>query len=118
MATNGRRGCRASILPTRIFKSFGFRPLARTMPQKELLDKLHEKQGEEVFVASFSAIKSPMGGSSATHMDGDNEFAIAENRRAGAWADRRGTCDGRMAEVLDVVGDMMEPLDIYPPRFA
>ena len=49
--------------------------------QKEMLDKLHEKNGEDVFVANFSAIKSPRWQAlQLCHMDGHDEFAACPRR--------------------------------------
>ncbi len=86
--------------------------------QADLLDKLHEKNGEDVFVATFSASQTPDG----------KVFSYA------AWTETTnsllpktdvlilGRIGGSIAMVdwqkaVDVVGDMMEPLDIYPPRY-
>ena len=86
--------------------------------QKEMLDKLHEKNGEDVFVASFSAIKRPDGKllSYATWTETTNSLLpktdilvlgrIGESPTMAEWE-----------KVVDAVGDLMEPLDIYPPRF-
>ena len=86
--------------------------------QKDLLDKLHEKKGEDVFVASFSAIQAPDGRvfSYATWTETTNSLlpktdALVLGRVGG---------EPRMVEwqkVMDVAGDLMEPLDIYPPRY-
>ena len=86
--------------------------------QKALLDKLHEKNGEEVFVASFSVIQSPEGKmfSYATWTETKNSLlpetdVLVLGRLGGEPA---------MVEwqkVVEIVNDMLEPLDIYPPRY-
>ena len=86
--------------------------------QKDLLDKLHAKRGEDVFVATFSAIQSPNGRllSYATWTETTNALlpktdVLVIGRIGGQPA---------MVEwqrVLDVAGDLMEPLDIYPFRY-
>jgi len=86
--------------------------------QKTLLDKLHENKGEDVFVATFSVVQSPEGRlfSYATWTETANSLlpktdVLVLGRIGGVPA---------MVEwqkVLEVVGDMMEPLDIYPPRY-
>ena len=86
--------------------------------QKDLLDKLHEKNGEDVFVAAFSAIKSPDGKiiSYATWTETTNSLLPKTDVLV------IGRIDGGIAmvewqKVVDVAGDLMEPLDIYPPRY-
>ena len=86
--------------------------------QKDLLDKLHEKNGEDVFVAVFSAIKSPEGKlfSYATWTDTKNSLLPKTDALV------IGRVGGNIAMVewqkaMDVAGDLMEPLDIYPPRY-
>ena len=86
--------------------------------QKDMLDKLHAKNGEEVFVANFSAIKRPDGKlfSYATWTETTNSLLpktdvlvlgrIGQEPRMVAWE-----------KVVEIVGDMMEAVDIYPPRF-
>ena len=78
--------------------------------QKDLLDKLHVKNGEDVFVATFSVIQSPDGRffSYATWTDTTNTLlpktdVLVLGRIGG---------DPAMVEwqkVVDVVGDLMEP---------
>jgi uncharacterized protein YtpQ (UPF0354 family) len=86
--------------------------------QKDLLDKLHAKNGEDVFAATFSVIRSPHSRvfSYATWTDTKNTLlpktdVVVLGRISGKPA---------MVEwqkVVDVVGDLMEAVDIYPPRF-
>ncbi len=86
--------------------------------QKEMLDKLHEKSGEDVFVASFGAIKRPDGKifSYGTWTETTNTLlpktdAVVLGRLGG---------EPQMVEwdrAVEVVGDLMEAVDIYPPRW-
>lgn len=86
--------------------------------QTDLLDKLHEKKGEDVFVATFSAIQSPEGRlfSYATWTETTNSLLPKTDILV------LGRVGGKIAmvewqKVVDVAGDLMEPLDIYPPRY-
>jgi len=86
--------------------------------QKEMLDKLHEKNGEDVFVASFSVIQSPEGRvvSYATWVaDADSLLPKTDVLVLG----RLGTMPVMVEwqRAVDIVGDLMEPVDIYPPRY-
>ena len=86
--------------------------------QKEMLDKLHTKNGEEVFVANFSAIKRPDGTvvSYATWTETTNSLLPKTDTLV---LGRMGS-EPQMVEwekVVEIVGDLMEAVDIYPPRF-
>ena len=86
--------------------------------QKDTLDKLHEKNGEEVFVANFNAIKRPDGKvfSYATWTETANSLLpktdtlvlgrIGSEPQMVPWE-----------KVVDVAGDLMAAVDIYPPRY-
>ncbi len=85
--------------------------------QKELLDKLHEKNDEDVFVATFGVIQLPDGrvcSQAAWGQDLDTKLPKT---------DLVGFVNGgelRLAEwekVVAVAGDLMEPLGMYPPRY-
>ena len=79
---------------------------------------MYVKNGEDVFVATFSVIQSPDGRlfSYAT-WTADDERPVAEDRYRGDWAGRREASMVEWQKVVEVVGDMMEAVDIYPPRF-
>ena len=86
--------------------------------QKEMLDMLHAKKGEDVFVANFSAMKRPDGKvfSYATWTETTNSLLPKTDTLV---VGRLGS-EPQMVEwakVVEVVGDLMETLDIYPPRF-
>lgn len=86
--------------------------------QKELLDKLHQKTGEDVFVASFSGLEDS--GHFASYSVWTKGVPTLLPR-----TDRIALLDPAddnpvLAEwdcVAGVVGDMMEAIDVYPPRF-
>jgi hypothetical protein len=83
-----------------------------------MLDKLHEKNGEEVFVANFSAIKRPDDKvfSYATWTDTTNSLLPKTDTLV---LGRLGS-EPQMVEwekVMEAAGEMMEAVDIYPPRF-
>jgi hypothetical protein len=86
--------------------------------QKELLDKLHEKNGEDVFVASFSGLQDEGGHvlNYAVWPKGVNALlphtdvvAIMRNEDEPVIAE--------FDKVLATVGHLMELLDMYPPRY-
>jgi uncharacterized protein YtpQ (UPF0354 family) len=87
--------------------------------QKDLLDKLHEKQGEDIFVPNFNAIQTPDGRpmSYAVWAAGVSHAMLPKTDVLVL-----GGLDGKpqMVEwqkVIDVAGDLLEPLDVYPVRY-
>jgi hypothetical protein len=93
--------------------------------QKELLDQIHEKTGADLFVASFNAVQRKDTGAIASYgiwaqdvvtllpetddvilLRGDPEANNIELAAAGPWQ-----------KVRDVVGDLMQPLGVYPERY-
>ncbi len=101
------------------FQELRFRTLGQDYAQqKDMLDKLHAKNGEDVFVASFSVIKSPDGRmfSYATWTATTDSLLPKTDTLVFG---RLGT-EPQMVEwekAVEVVGDLMETVDIYPPRF-
>jgi len=88
--------------------------------QKELLDELHEKQQKDVFVASCSVIQNEETGLVRTYCvwSAGIESWLPETDLIAFVSDLDGepkmfTWDQAVA----VVGDLMTPLDMYPPRF-
>jgi hypothetical protein len=85
--------------------------------QKELLDKLQEKNDEGVIAGSYLVFESPEGrGGSVAIWAADVDTLLPKADRV--VFDRNGQL--AMVEwqnVVDVVGDLMERLDIYPPRY-
>jgi hypothetical protein len=87
--------------------------------QKDLLDKLHTKKDEDIFVPTYSLLQGP---------DGTLFSYAAWTASADPWLPatdavaflRIGGEPPRMVEwqkVMEVSGDLIEPLDIYPPRY-
>ncbi|HSN97068.1 MAG TPA: hypothetical protein VLS89_02185 [Candidatus Nanopelagicales bacterium] len=90
--------------------------------QKQLLDALHEKQGADLFVPTYQA---------HTTEEGDVLTFCAWTRGITSLlphADRIGFVDPDAPEghqvvpatwerAVDIVGDLMTPVDTYPPRF-
>jgi len=87
--------------------------------QKETLDKLHEKQREAVFVATYSAMKKKDNGELTSYcvwskgvptlLPKTDLIGFTQKdakSRVAAW-DR----------VVETVGNLMEPLGMYPPRW-
>jgi len=93
--------------------------------QKELLDQIHQQTGEDLFVASFSAIKQKDSGRITSYsvwsegvdtllpetddvillrpdLSSDNVSVVAA---------------GSFDRVRDVAGDLMEPIGSYPERY-
>jgi uncharacterized protein YtpQ (UPF0354 family) len=101
------------------FREFQLRTLGQDYAtQKDLLDKLNEKNGDDVFVPTFSVIKTPDGRllSYATWTTTTNTLLPKTDTLV--FGRFGGT--PRMVEwqeAVDLVGDLMEPLDIYPPRY-
>ena len=93
--------------------------------QKELLDQIHDKTGEDLFVASFNAVQRKDTGAIASYgiwpegactllpetddlvlLRGDPEAKDVELAAAGPWQ-----------RVREVVGDLMQPMGVYPERY-
>ncbi len=87
--------------------------------QQGLLDALHERKGVDVFVASYSALKTDTGelisysvwsNDVLTWLPRVDQLALMES--PGAEPDFF-----PWDAVVDRVGHLMEPLDMYPERF-
>ena len=90
------------------------------MEQKELLDKLHEKTGQDTFIASFSG----MGRKGTNEL---TSYCVWGNGVL-AWLPRTDSImfiaeHGQQPQIVpwdravEVVGGLMKVVDIYPPRF-
>ena len=88
--------------------------------QKELLGKLHEKTGEDIFMASFSGY-TPQGTDRLTSYCVWAKGVLASLPRADliAFMAVHGQAPQMVPwdRAVEVVGDMMEPMGMYPPRF-
>ena len=88
--------------------------------QGALLRKLHEKEGTDVFVASFSAMQNQQTGRVFSYAvwPGEVEALLSEVERVAVMA--KPDSEPQMhfwAVVREVVGDLLEPTDLYPPRY-
>lgn len=88
--------------------------------QKELLDKLYQKTGKDIFVASFSVTQAKDGTvRSWAAWAADVTDAMLPKTDV-LLLGRSGGGKPRMVQwqkAMDVAGDLLEPLDIYPFRY-
>ena len=92
--------------------------------QKELLDKLHEQAGEGEYIAEYNAIKHDAHGhqSYCVWTEGIDSLLPQADRVFFGRVNLDGD-DGKplgtmeWEQVQAEFGDLMEPLDVYPPRF-
>jgi hypothetical protein len=93
--------------------------------QKELLEEVHEARGEEIFVASFSAMQNKQTGRVRSYSvwSAGVPTLLPETDDVLFFRPRPGGQDGELVasgswgEVRDVVGDLMEPAEMYPERY-
>lgn len=87
--------------------------------QMELLNKLHEKKGEDIFVASYSAMENKENGNLLSCcVWSKNVLTLLPKTDLVAFIQEG--AKPRIAEwdrVVETVGNLMEPLDMYPPRW-
>jgi uncharacterized protein YtpQ (UPF0354 family) len=87
--------------------------------QKALLDKLHEKSGSDLFVASYSA--GERDGVIHTHCVWAKGVPTLLPKTDFVVCMKQQTAEGAMilpwSALVEVVGDLMKEEDIYPPRF-
>ena len=92
--------------------------------QKELLDTLHQQSGEAAYVASFSALQNKETGrvtSYSVWSEGVESLLPQTDAvmffRPTAPDDGKIVAGGAWDLVRQIVGDLMEPLGIYPERY-
>jgi hypothetical protein len=92
--------------------------------QKELLDAMHEQAGEDVHVASFSALQNKETGritSYSVWSEGVHALLPQTDTvlffRPEAPDDQKIVAGGAWEHVQQIVGDLMEPLGVYPERY-
>jgi hypothetical protein len=86
--------------------------------QKELLDKLYEKKGEDVFVATFNPVESPEGEVFSYAAWNGNAASLLPETDMVVLLRRDGI--SVMVEhhtLREEMGNKVEALDIYPPRY-
>jgi uncharacterized protein YtpQ (UPF0354 family) len=87
--------------------------------QKELLDKLHEARGEDVFVASFNVMQHKESGhrlNFCVWTDGTVSL-LPRTEQVVLGGEGRQTIVAPWERVVEVAGQHMTPLDMYPERF-
>jgi hypothetical protein len=86
--------------------------------QKAGLERLHEKTGEDIFVATYSAIKTDSGEIfSYCAWTKDVLTLLPHTDRIAFIQEGREPLFANWDRVMKTVGPMMEPQDIYPPRW-
>jgi hypothetical protein len=93
--------------------------------QKELLDQIHEHTGQQVFVASFSAVKHKDSGKIASYSvwsEGSDSLLPQTDKivllRPHPGADKvEMVAAGSFERVRQVAGHLMQPMGMYPERF-
>ena len=88
--------------------------------QKQLLDALHEKTGQDVFVASYSAVQDKAAGTMFSYAVWAKDVVTllprADKIAFIATTDSEPTLVD-WNRVVETVGDLMEPRDLYPKRY-
>jgi hypothetical protein len=88
--------------------------------QKRLLDRLHEKTGEDVFVASFNAFQGEDTGEVSSYCiwpEGVHAVLPKADVVALMRDPQSRPVMAPWERVLQAAGDLVQPLDIYPFRF-
>ena len=88
--------------------------------QKALLDKLHAKTGEDVFVSSFKATQNEKTGRVASYgvwVAGITSWIPATDVVAFVRDPNERPRMYDWERVVQVLGDLMDPLDVYPERY-
>lgn len=92
--------------------------------QKELLDALYEQKGTAVIVASFSALQNKQTGRITSYcMWAEGVCALLPRTdlvlffRPGSPEGEGMVASAPWEHVQQVVGDLLEPTDLYPPRY-
>jgi hypothetical protein len=88
--------------------------------QKELLEKLHKKTGDKIFVASYSGMKSQETGKAFSYCVWTKGVPSLLPRTDKILFVSRPEADDVAADwerVESVVGNLVTPLDMYPARY-
>lgn len=92
--------------------------------QKELLDKIHEAQNEDLFVATYMLYELADSNGQTFSMCGWTQSVAGllprTDRVALVELDENGVSNTRLvawSELLAKAGDLLQPLDVYPPRY-
>jgi hypothetical protein len=86
--------------------------------QKRLLDLLHERTGEDVFVASYTAMQNKETGRTTTYCVWSPVPSLLPRTDLIAFVqENEKPVLASWEEVARVAGHLMEPLDMYPERY-
>ena len=92
--------------------------------QKELLDAMHDQAGEDVYVASFSALQNKETGRVTSYsVWSEGVHALLPQTDAVMFFRPTAPDNGKIVagatweHVRQIVGDLMEPLGLYPERY-
>lgn len=87
--------------------------------QKELLDTLHLRRGVDQFVAAFSAVERPSGALTSYCLWSQGVDALLPRTQQVLFFGEgvQGVCGGEWDRVAEIVGELLEPLPLYPLRF-
>lgn len=87
--------------------------------QKELLDTLHQRTGVDLFVASFSAVEKDAGNVFSYCLWSEGvEALLPRTQKIMFYKDgSEGLCGGDWDRVAEIVGDLLEPTEMYPVRY-
>ena len=87
--------------------------------QKELLDRLHEKTGEDVFVASYSVMQHKDTGHRISYCvwTKDTISLLPQTERIVLGGEDQAPIMAPWEKVVEIAGDMMTPMGIYPERY-
>ena len=86
--------------------------------QKELLDTLHEREGTDLFVATYTVAQDPTGTfvSYAVWSEGTDTL-LPKTNKLFFLRDEDLVASGDWDKVQQIVGDLMEETDLYPARY-
>jgi hypothetical protein len=87
--------------------------------QKELLDALHEKTGDDVFVASFSVIQHKDTGQRMSYCTWQKGVCslLPRTERIVLGGDDQLPVMVAWEKVVEVAGDLLTPMEMYPERY-
>ncbi len=88
--------------------------------QKELLDRLHAKKKQDVFVGSYMMMADKETGQAITYCVWSSKNVLSllpHTDRIAFMQEGKGPLLAEWDQVVKIVGHLMEPLDIYPQRF-
>ena len=87
--------------------------------QKDLLDKLHEMRGEDIFVASFSVAQHKETGQRLNYCvwTAGITSLLPRTEHIVLGGQDQPTVVAPWEKVIELVGDQMTPQDMYPERY-